>query len=165
MYLLKLKVFVFGAILQFCFISTLFSEPNSMESIATEESIVQSCSLSVKVKPQQPSPADPAAKIIVEVTVLSRDGTPVQGNTINLTATSGTFLCTSYSNDSTLSTSANSDDKSCFITNTDGKTIITLVNVPFNTTVKVKASTECGDFVLTSSGSAIVTKKTVKKKK
>jgi hypothetical protein len=129
-----------------------------MGSIASEESIVQSCSLSIKIIPTQPQPSDPAAKAQITVTVLSRDGIPVSGNQIQLTANAGTFNCPESAGDSA------ADDKRCFSTNQDGNAIITLINLPFNKSIKVKASTQCGDYLLTASGSAIISKKVIKKK-
>lgn len=142
--------------IQFCFAHSAFSE--SMGSIASEESIVQTCSLSIKITPSQPQPSDLAAKAEISVTVLSRDGIPVIGNQIELTANAGTFNCPAVAGES------ESDDKSCFSTNQDGKAIITLINLPFNKSIKVKASTQCGDYVLTASGSVIISKKVIKKK-
>lgn len=142
--------------IQFCFIQSAFSQ--SMGSIASEESIIQSCSLSVKIIPTQPQPSDPAAMAEVTVTVLNRDGTPVSGNQIELTANAGTFNCPASSGEIA------SDAKSCFSTNQDGRAIITLMNLPFNKGIKVKASTQCGDYILTASGSAIISKKVIKRK-
>ncbi|HMA64883.1 MAG TPA: hypothetical protein VKO63_06790 [Chitinispirillaceae bacterium] len=156
MYQIRFYALFMALFIQFCFIQSTFSQ--SMGSIASEESVIQSCSLSIKIIPTQPLPSDPAAKAEITVTVLSRDGIPVSGNQIELTANAGTFNCTISAGES------ESDDNSCFSTNQDGKAIISLINLPFNKSIKVKASTQCGDYVLTASGSAIISKKVIKKK-
>ncbi len=156
MYQLRFYVLFVVFFIQFCFTQSVFSQ--SMGSILSEESIVESCSLSIKIIPIKPQPSDPAAMAEITVTVLNRDGIPVSGNQINVTADAGTLNCSALTGES------GSDDKSCFSTNQDGKAIINLINLPFNKNIKVKASTQCGDYVLTASGSAIISKKVIKKK-
>jgi len=148
----------------FCAVNCQASDSDAMGYIDSDEQIVVSCSLSMKVKPIQLLEGETMAKAIIEVTLLSRDGAPVQGTQIDVSATQGTFMCNTITNDSG-SIKYDADDRSCFVTNTDGKAIINLLNLPLNTQVRVKAKCSCGDYTMTASGSTTISKKIIRKKK
>ena len=156
MYQNKILTLTVLLIIHICFAKSVFSQ--SMGSIAPEEVIIESCSLSIKIVPIQPQPSDPAAMANITVTVLNRDGTPVSGSQIDVTANAGTFKCPVSAGVSEV------DERTCFSTNQDGNAVISLINLPFNTNIKVSASTQCGDYVLKASGTAIISKKVIKKK-
>ncbi len=156
MYQLRFYILFLALCIHFCFAQSIFSQ--SMGSISSEESIIESCSLSLKITPIKPHPSDPAAMAEITVTILNHDGIPVTGNQIDVATNAGTFNCPVLTGESA------SDDKSCFSTDQDGKAVINLINLPFNKNIKVKASTQCGEYVLTASGSAIISRKVIKKK-
>jgi hypothetical protein len=144
----------------FIFAIFTFGENATMTTLETQETISSSCRLAVKITGKQPGATDAAAKALVEVSMFDKDGNPISGSEISVTATVGTFICPQL-NDSTGKNDA--DDRSCFITGPDGKARINLINIPFNTQVRVKATSECGNYKVNASGSVSFSRKTVKK--
>jgi hypothetical protein len=147
-----------------CSFNCFASESDALGYIDTDEKVVVSCSLSIKIKPVKPLNDENTAKAIVEVTLLSRDGAPIQGTEIDISATQGTFMCNTITNDSG-SIKFDANDRTCFFTNSDGKSITNLLNLPLNTQVRIKAKCTCGDYTMTASGSTTISKKIIRKKK
>lgn len=147
----------------FVFAVSAFSEGENatMTTLETQETIISSCSLAVKITGKQPGPSEAAAKALIEVSLCDKNKNPIAGSEIRISATVGTFICP-QANDSTGKT--NTDDRSCFTTGPDGKALIDLINIPFNTMVRVKASSECGNYKVNASGNVSFAKKTVKKR-
>lgn len=157
-FITKLACFCFFT--QFCITLGFSEENNSMTTISSTETVVASCSLKIRINPLESTTSSSTPKAIVEVTLVSRDGNPISGGNIALSATLGTLLC----NPETVQDSSNSDSHSCFITGEDGKAHIDLINIPYNTAVRVKASYDCGDYTIRASGNVIISKKVVHKK-
>ncbi len=132
---------------------TFSSDDGTMGTIYTDEKVVTSCTLSIKVSTVQ-SIESAAPKALVEVFLLNKDGEPISGGQIGLTATAGTFICNEI----------NMDDKTCFFSGPDGKAKITLINIPYNSPVKIKASYNCGDYDVYATGNLLLTKRTTRKK-
>jgi hypothetical protein len=157
MNLLTTKFALIVIFIQICISSAFPDEENSMATIMSDETVVSSCSLQIKINPVQPTAVSTAPKAIIEVTLISRDGNPISGGNIGLTSTVGTLQCKSLPGNDT-------DPRGCFITGDDGKAQIDLINIPFNTPVRVKASYNNGDYTVRATGSVIISKKTVHKK-
>lgn len=129
------------------------SDDGTMATIYTDEKVITSCTLSIKVSTAQ-SVENATPKAVVEVFLFNKDGEPISGGQIGLTATAGTFIC----NETT------TDDKTCFFSGPDGKAKITLINIPYNSPVKIKASYNCGDYDVYATGNLLLTKRTTRKK-
>ena len=125
-----------------------------MATILTDETVVSSCSLAVKINKPLSTGTENLPEAAIEVSLFSRGGDPIAGQEIKISATNGTFLCNS----------ASSDDRSCFTTDSNGKALINLVNIPYNSQVRVKASYDCGNYQVYATGNVLISKKTFKKK-
>jgi hypothetical protein len=162
--ILTTKLPCFYLIIQL-FITLGFSdEKNHMTTISSTETVVASCSLIVRIKPLESTTSSSTPKAIVEVTLVSREGNPISGGNIVLTATSGTLLCTSETFQDSSINKASSDSHSCFTTGEDGKAHIDLINIPYNTAVRVRALYDCGDYTIRASGNVLLSKKVIHKK-
>jgi hypothetical protein len=129
-------------------------ETGTITIIPTDEKIVTSCHLAIKIKTPSPTDIDRTPKVMVEISLLSADSIPISGQKIQLTATTGTFLC-----DAT-----NSDDRSCFITDQNGKALVNLINIPYNLKIRVKALCDCGDYQVNATGNVLIYKKAIHNK-
>lgn len=135
-----------------------------MTTISSVESVVSSCSLKVRINPLESATNSSTPKAIVEVTLVNRDGEPISGGNIELTANFGTLLCKPKTVQDSVNSDANSDSRACFITGEDGKALIDLINIPYNTALRVKASYDCGDYIVKASGNVMLSKKVIHKK-
>ena len=117
------------------------------------------CNISIKLALTPVKPQDQTGRAVVEVTVVNKAGAPISGKEIALTATWGTFLC-KLPEDTTSADSA--DARSCFATGTNGKARFHLVNLPFNSPVKVTATGDCGDYTVSATGNLSI--KQIKRK-
>jgi len=127
-----------------------------------EDTIATSCSLFIKTTVLTPDSFDRTGIAKVEATLTDKTGTPISGQTINLTSTSGNFTCIPpvSSNESV----PDSTQGACLVTGPAGTMKAYLVNIPFNKRGKVKATCTYGNFQLKAGGSYIITRKTVRKK-
>jgi hypothetical protein len=133
----------------------------SQEYEQSEESIVAtSCSLSVKTTVFKADQADLMGKASIEATLCDKAGTPIPDQTITMTSTTGTFTC--IPPEAINRTYAS--DHSCLLTGPDGKTLIYLVDIPFNKPGRVKATCTYGDFTVHASGSYSITRNVFRKK-
>ena len=127
------------------------------------EFISRTCRLAVKVEIIRDSVLErPAGRGLVTAHLFDGDGNPYRGERIELTATSGTFLCR-LPDDTTGSETG--DGKECFTTGDDGKAKIYLVNIPFNQRVHIKANYVCDGRLITSTASLSVSRRVVRKKR
>jgi hypothetical protein len=156
------KLILFCFFIQFCTTFGFSEENNAMATISSTETVVASCSLKIRINPLESTASSSIPKAIVEVTLVNREGDPVSGGNIVLSATAGTLLCNPEPVQD--SSRANSDSHACFITGEDGKALIDLINIPYNTAVRVKASYDCGDYTIRASGNLLLSKKVVHKK-
>jgi hypothetical protein len=133
----------------------------AQEDYETEETVyATSCSLSVKTTVYNADPGDVVGKASIEATLSDKSGVPIPGQTIAITATSGTFTCIPpYGTSGT-----GSSDRSCFVTGPDGKIIVYLVDIPFNKPGRIKATCAYGDFVVHAASSYSITRNVIKKK-
>jgi hypothetical protein len=110
---------------------------------AQEESTVASCSLYVKTSIY---PYDYLAQYghgKVEARLCDKKGVAIPFQEIRLTATCGRFCCTLPDLEG-IADSA-SRDSSCYITAKDGRIVVYLLDIPFNTSGKVLAACTYGD--------------------
>ena len=149
------------------FVSTLgFSdEKNTMATISSTETVVASCSLKIRINPLRITTSSSTPKALVEVTLAEQRGESdlwrrhrVNGNS------RGLFYAIQSTVQDSSSNGATSDAHSCFITGEDGKALIDLINIPYNTAVRVKASYDCGDYTIRATGNVIISKKVIHKK-
>lgn len=139
----------------------LFIQSRAQEQDQTEESVVAtSCSLSVKTTVYKADPGDVVGKASIEATLCDKSGTPIVDQTINITATSGTFTCISPDGISGINTA----DRSCFVTGPDGKILVYLVDIPFNKPGRIKATCTYGEFTVHAASSYSITRNVIKKK-
>jgi hypothetical protein len=126
-----------------------------------------SCSLSLKTTVFPPEAADRSGRGYVEVWLCDKGGVPMPNREVKLTISCGVLSCQLpgwYDDVGSISS-----DRSCYMTGSDGKIQVYIVNIPFNTPGRVRASASCGD--ISASGSSTFKimrtqpkKKTVKKK-
>jgi hypothetical protein len=119
-----------------------------------------SCSLSVKTTVYKADPGDVVGRASIEATLCDKSGTPIPGQTIVITATSGTFTCIPPDGASGINTA----DHSCFVTGADGKILVYLVDIPFNKPGRLKATCHYGDFNVKAASSYSITHKVTRKK-
>ena len=113
------------------------------------------CVISMKLALAPARPEDKTARAVVEVFLRTKGGQPIAGKEIQVTSSWGTFLCKLPElRDSTDTDPA--DDRSCFVTGSDGKVKINLINLLMNEAVQVKATCDCGDYFVHASGNLSV---------
>ena len=164
MNLLATRFSCLALFVQFFIASGFSEEDNSMATISSEETVISTCRLQIKINPLQSATVSSAPKAIVLVSLVNGEGDPISGGHIELSATAGTLLCSSDTLPDSSSTKNDSDPRSCFSTGDDGKAQIDLINLPFNTPVRVKASYNYGDYTVKATGSVVISKKTIHKK-
>jgi hypothetical protein len=127
-----------------------------------EDTMSTSCSLFIKTTVFTPDSFNNTGIAKVEATLTDKTGTPISGQTINLTSTSGNFTCIPpiSSNESV----PDSTQGACLVTGPAGTMKAYLVNIPFNKRGKVKATCTYGNFQLKAGGSYIITRKKIRKK-
>jgi hypothetical protein len=139
----------------------LFVQSRAQEEELTEETVVAtSCSLSVKTTVYKADQVDVSGKASIEALLCDKSGTPIPDQTINVTATTGTFTCIPPEGVIGINTS----DRSCFVTGPDGKILVFLVDIPFNQPGRIKATCNYGDFTVHAASSYSITRNVIKKK-
>lgn len=126
-----------------------------------EEGEQSSCVISMNMKMSPVKPDDKTGRAVVEVTLKDKSGNPLSGMQIQLNASWGTFLC-NLPDDTTANSRQSADDRTCFITDLNGKAKVNLINIQLNSSVKLKATCDCGGYVVGASGS--LTMKSTKKR-
>jgi hypothetical protein len=97
----------------------------------------------------------------VEAALRYTKGAPIPGQVIHLGAAVGTFSCKLPDIESEADSS--SSDNSCYSTGKDGKIIVYLINIPFNSQGTVTASCEYNGIAVKASSTFWVKKMVVKK--
>ncbi|MBN1575909.1 MAG: hypothetical protein JW913_05110 [Chitinispirillaceae bacterium] len=127
------------------------------------EVVSRTCRLAVKVEVIRDSMLErPSGRALVTAHLFDGDGNPYRGERIELTATTGTFICRLPDDSSTADAELSKD---CYSTGDDGKAKIYLVNIPFNQKVHIKANYDCDDRLITGTASLSVSRSVVRKKK
>lgn len=114
-----------------------------------------SCSLSVKTTVFKVEPSDVVGRASIEATLSDKSGTPISGQTIEITSTNGTFTCIAPNDFSGVNTA----DHSCFVTGPDGTILVYLVDIPFNKPGRLKATCHYGEFNVHASSRYSITHK------
>jgi hypothetical protein len=99
----------------------------------------------------------------VEATLRYSKGAPIPGQVIQLNSAVGTFSCKLP--DIVNEVDSSSSDNSCFSTGKDGKVLVYLINIPFNSQGMVTASCEFNGIAVKASSTFWVKKMLVKKYK
>jgi hypothetical protein len=120
-----------------------------------------SCSLYVKTNPYTPDPGDVSGRAMVEATLCDKSGIPIPGEEIKITTTCGTLSCPSAF--SHAPKDSVSQDRSCYITDRDGKIQVFLYDISFNKPGRVKASCVYSEIKVQASSSFLITRKVIKK--
>jgi len=141
----------------------MFSQsPAQPEDEQAEETVVTtSCSLSVKTIVYNPEAGDVVGKASVQAFLCDKGGIPIPNQPIDMTSTGGTFTCIPPDGMG----SANTTDRSCFVTGSDGTIQVYLVDIPFNKPGKIKATCTYGDFTVHATGNYSITRNITRKKK
>ena len=121
-----------------------------------------SCKISMSVTVDKASLKDVSGTAVVEVKLIDKAGNPIAGQEISVQGTGGTLLCRVPGD--TSKPGKVEDDRTCFTTGENGKAKLYFVNIPFNTTIRVKATSQCGDFEVHATGSVAVTRGMQKKR-
>jgi len=121
-----------------------------------------SCSLFIKAKVFAPDFDETEGRALITATLTTTGGLPIPNREINMTVTSGMFSC--LPPDSFSSAELSSADRSCFITDVDGKMQVYVAHVPINKPGLVKASCPFGSGMVKTSCTFAITKRLVKKK-
>jgi hypothetical protein len=115
-----------------------------------------SCKISMSIVADRATLKDVAGTAVVEVKLVDKAGKPIAGQEIAVQGTAGTLLCRVPGD--TSKPGKVEDDRTCFTTDENGKSKLYFVNIPFNTTIRVKATSQCGDFEVHATGSVAVTR-------
>jgi hypothetical protein len=126
------------------------------------EVITRTCSLSVKLDIiPDPGMKRRSGRAKVAVFLGDRDGNPHRGETLELRATIGTFIC-KLPDDTT--GPKDEASTSCFTTGDDGYARLYLVNIPFNQQIRVNAKYGCGDYIVTGNASLVIRRAKARRK-
>jgi hypothetical protein len=120
-----------------------------------------SCSLYVKTSPFTPDSGDVSGRAMVNAMLCDKSGIPIPGQEITMTVTCGTFSCPSAF--SYVPADPVSQDRSCYITDQNGKIEVFLSDIPFNKQGKVKASCTYSGIKVQASSSFLITRKIIKR--
>lgn len=127
-----------------------------------EQPQASSCTIHIKSVAYQPGPTDQTGRARVYVTLCTKEGHPIPFQEIQLVATEGTFSCKPVDiEDSILQETA---IQNCNATDTTGKIMAYLSNIPFNVKGTVTASCEYGTMSVRASGTYLITRRTVEYK-
>jgi hypothetical protein len=128
-----------------------------------------SCTIHIKSVVYQPSSMDNYGRARVYVTLGTKEGRPIPFQEIQLTTTDGAFSCKPIDVDDTVV--EETSIQNCNATDSSGKIMIYLANIPFNIKGTVTASCEYGSMSVRASCTFLVTRrvaayqKSAKKKK
>jgi hypothetical protein len=120
-----------------------------------------SCVMSMNMKLTPVYPDDKTGRALVVVTLKDKSGNPLSGKQIEFSASWGTFQCW-LPEDIMTSNGDSVTDRTCFITDANGKAKVNLINIQLNSPVKVKATCDCGGYTVSANGS--LTMRLTKKK-
>jgi hypothetical protein len=122
-----------------------------------------SCQLAVTTSVYSPDTADRFGKAMAEVTLTDESGLPIPNQPIQMTTSCGIFSCLPPEN----LTDAGLENPllACFTTGSDGKMVVYIVKIPFNSKGLVKASFTWGNTTIKASGNFLITRSVSKIKK
>jgi hypothetical protein len=120
-----------------------------------------SCSLYVRTSPFTPDSGDVSGRAMVNAILCDKSGIPIPGQEITMTVTCGTFSCPSAF--SYVPADSVSQDRSCYITDQNGKIEVFLSDIPFNKQGKVKASCTYSGIKVQASSIFLITRKIIKR--
>lgn len=106
--------------------------------------------LSVKTFVYPSDSADRFGHGKIEAVLSYKGGAPIPGRTLNFETSCGTFSCKLPDIENEVDSS--SGDESCFATDTNGKSTVYIINIPFNSQGVVTVSCEFDDRVVKASG-------------
>jgi hypothetical protein len=118
-----------------------------------------SCNIHVKSVVYQPGSGDRYGKARVYVTLSTKEGRPIPFQEIQLTATDGTFSCTPTDVEDTII--EETSIQNCNATDSSGKMMIYLANIPFNIKGTVTASCDYGAMSVRAACTYMVTRRSV----
>ena len=120
-----------------------------------------SCSLSMKITVFPPEASETSGRGYIEVFLCDKNGIAVPNKEISLISSCGVLSCQAgmYGDDRSLSS-----DKTCYVTGDDGRAQVYLVDVPFNTQGRVKATSFCNEITVKGSGTFMISRKSAKKR-
>jgi len=121
-----------------------------------EETVVSSCVLAMTVTAQPFTADDVAGIAVIELTLRDKEGAPLPGVTMAMSANCGTFMCRLPDDPKP---EDEDEERACFRTKDNGIARLYLTNIPFNAAAKVKAQCDCGDYLVNATGSLMITKK------
>lgn len=122
-----------------------------------------SCSLSVKATVLPADSFDGTGKAKIEAFLKDKDGAPIAGEEIHISANCGTFSCKPPANE--VDTDTGSQQAGfCYNTGADGRMRVYLMNIPFNKPGKVVATCAVGSFVPRASSTFIIRRAVIKGK-
>jgi hypothetical protein len=100
----------------------------------------------------------------VEAQLKTKSGFGIPGQEIELSSTCGTFSCKLPDIENEVDSSSSADN-SCFFTGKDGKIVVYLINIPFNSQGSVAASCSYRDMEVRATCTFWITKTLVKTNK
>ncbi len=116
-----------------------------------EEGEHLSCVISMEMKMSPVYPDDKTGRSFIVVKLKDKSGNPLPGKQIEFSASWGTFQCL-LPEDIMTGSGESVDDRTCFITDANGKAKVNLLNIQLNSPVKVKASCDCGGYSVSATG-------------
>jgi hypothetical protein len=130
--------------------------------IAGESGFESSCMIHIKTSVYPSDPLEQRGKARVYATLCTREGKPIFGQEIQLTASCGTFSCKPLDLEDTMA--VDSSVESCTITDKAGKIMVYLVNIPFNNQGSVTVSCDYGSLSVKASCTFLISQYAVQKK-
>jgi hypothetical protein len=118
-----------------------------------------SCNIHVKSVVYQPGSMDKYGKARVYVTLSTKEGRPIPFQEIQLTATDGTFSCKPTDVEDTVI--EETSIQNCNATDSSGKMMIYLANIPFNFKGTVTASCDYGAMSVRAACMYMITRRSV----
>ena len=125
----------------------------------TNQQFESSCTIHIKSVVYQPGSMDKYGKARVYVTLCTKEGRPIPFQEIQLTATEGTFSCKPTDVEDTVI--AETSIQNCNSTDSSGKIMIYLANIPFNIKGTVTASCDYGAMSVRAACTYMVTRRSV----
>ncbi len=117
-----------------------------------------SCTIHIKAAVYQPASTDQTGRARVYVTLSTREGRPIPFQEIQIVATEGTFSCEPTDIDDTIA--RENSIQSCNATDSSGKIMVYLSQIPFNIKGTVTASCDYGSMSVRASCTYLVTRRT-----
>ena len=124
-----------------------------------DQQFESSCTIHIKSVVYQPGPMDKYGKARVYVTLCTKEGRPIPFQEIQLTATDGAFSCNPTDVEDTVI--AETSIQNCNATDSSGKIMVYLANIPFNFKGTVTASCDYGAMSVRAACTYMITRRSV----